>query len=156
MSEVAQQPVVIPSTANADELAQMDMLLALDRVQHSQDAESAAVFVERALATGIAHYPLGEVIRAIEQRLPEATPQQEESLSLLKDKGSGTVSPARVIGAFGDTALVLVKKQGLINPYKVIEFTVPKDFENGIPGWDITRPLQRRIWAPAEEVSSNV
>lgn len=156
MSEVAQRLVVIPSTNNADELAQMDMLLALDRVQHSQDAESAKVYVERALATGLAHYPLGEIIRSIEQRLPEATLQQEESLSLLRDRATGEVSPARVLGAFGDLVLVLVKTQEPANPYKVTILNAPGDCELSCPAWDLARPLQRRIWMPAQEVADNV
>ena len=154
MSEVA-QPVVIPSTNNADELAQMDMLLALDRVQHSQDAESAKVYVERALATGLAHYPYG-VVRAIEQRLPEATPSQIESLSLLREKATGNISFGRVIGAFGNVVLVLLGSLDAGNSFKVILLDHPCDVELCIPDWDITRPEKRRIWLPAEEVSDDV
>ena len=136
---------IIPDIKNAYDLARHDMLCALDRVEKCQDGASAQIYIQRAIETGKPHFPFGDLIRAIELRLPEATPYQTAFVSFIKQKLTGNIFMGRALGAFNDQVLVLVANQKSEDPFCVILQSVP-DMITTLPDWDVIRPEKRRIW----------
>jgi hypothetical protein len=147
----AQAPVIIaqeiPSESNARELGILDFLHALERVELCQSADAAKIMVERALLTGYMTLSVGEVVRAIEMRLPVATPSQVDELSLIRSKLTGDVKICLVLGAFGDRVLVLThgpEDRGI--PRTVLNIGAMPETDDSAPSWDVTRPTERRVW----------
>jgi len=144
----------IPSESNARELGILDFLHALDRVALCQSADAAKIMIERALLTGYMTLSVGEVVRAIEMRLPAATPSQVDELSLIRSKLTGDVKICRVLGAFGDRVLVLThgpEDRGI--PRTVLNLSASSPAPSA-PSWDVTRPAERRVWyIPTEGIS---
>ena len=150
-------PVTIPSESNARELGITDFLHALDRVALCQSADAAKIMIERALLTGYMTLSVGEVIRAIEQRLPAVTPSQIDELSMIRSRYSGDVGICRVLGAFGDRVLVLMhgpEDHGI--PRTVLNIGAMLDSVTSTPAWDVTRPAERRAWyIPTDSLSAD-
>lgn len=148
-------PMTIPSESNARELGIADFLHALGRVELCQSADAAQIIVERALLTGYMTLSVGEVVRAIEMRLPAATPAQMDELSMIRSR-SGDVRICRVLGAFGDRVLVLVSgtdDHGI--PRTVLNLGAMQAPTVSIPTWDVTRPAERRVWyIPTDGISA--
>lgn len=160
--EIAQRPLVpvivakeIPSESNARELGITDFLHALDRVALCQSADAAKIMIERALLTGYMTLSVGEVVRAIEMRLPVATPAQMDELSMVRARHSRDVLICRVLGAFGDRVLVLVSgpdDHGI--PRTVLNLSASSPAPS-TPNWDVTRPAERRVWyIPTDGISA--
>ncbi len=155
-----QIPVIIaeeiPSESNARELGITDFLHALDRVAICQSADAAKIMIERALLTGYMTLSVGEVIRAIEMRLPAATPTQMDELSLIRSRLTGDVKICRVLGAFGDRVLVLThgpEDHGI--PRTILNIGAMPDAGIEVPSWDVTRPAERRVWyIPTDGISA--
>lgn len=149
-------PISIPSESNARELGISDFLHALDRVALCQSADAAKIMIERALLTGYMTLSVGEVIRAIEMRLPAATPSQVDELSLIRSRLTGDVKICRVLGAFGDRVLVLThgpEDHGI--PRTILNIGAMPDTGIEVPSWDVTRPTERRVWyIPTDGVSA--
>lgn len=154
-----QIPVIIaeeiPSESNARELGITDFLHALDRVAICQTADAAKIMIERALLTGYMTLSVGEVVRAIEMRLPAATPAQMDELSMIRARHSRDVLICRVLGAFGDRVLVLVSgpdDHGIPRTVLNLGASSPAPV---VPSWDVTRPTERRVWyIPTDGVSA--
>ena len=144
----------IPTATNAPEIAVQDLLNAFGRIEKCQTAEDAKVYVQRALETGFAYFNIGDVIRAIEMRLPAPTPGQLETLSIIKSRKTGEVMFCRVLGAFGDIVVVLKTTREPGIPYTVLLLTAPRDAAAQIPEWDLTRPVARRTWHEPQMNSS--
>lgn len=142
---------IIPDARNAEKLAVEDLLVALSRITDCQTAEDAKIYVERALAIGTTNVLTGyvkthsEVIRAIERRLPAATPEQREKYSVIKvtDGKVSTTVFARVVGAFGDELIILFSTGNIHSPF-VVRIAIDQHTTLSLPEWDTAAPKSRR------------
>lgn len=139
----------IPDADNAGQLAIEDLLIAVSRIADCRTAADAKIFVERALAIGTTYVLTGylkthsEIIRAIERRLPAATPAQCEKYSVLKLNGEHIPALGRVLGAYGDDVIILIATGSISAPF-IVETVTDSHTPLAVADWDKTAPKTRR------------
>ena len=139
---------IIPSLETLYVEGIKDLRRALFRVQSTEDADTAKAAVSFALNVGWNVINRIELIRAVEIRLPAPSPHQRDRCNLLRLTKTNEIIYSRVIGAFGDTVILITQNPDGCLPPLVRIMTIPATGQSTIPEWDITRPPERRK-APA-------
>ncbi|WP_338096553.1 hypothetical protein [Methanorbis rubei] len=130
-----------------------DLRRALLRVLSTEDADTAKAAVSFALNVGWNVVNRIELIRAVEVRLPAPSPHQRDRCNLLRLVSScgemtGEIIYSRVIGAFGDTVILITQNPKSNHPPLIRIMTISATGKSPVAEWDITRPQNRRK-APA-------
>lgn len=144
---------IIPSLQTLYEEGIKDLRRALFRIQSTESADTAKAAVSFALNVGWNVVNRIELIRSIEARLPAPSPHQRDRCNLLRMVSScgeitGEIIYSRVLGAFGDTVILITQNPKNNRPPLVRLMTIPSAGESPAAEWDITHPQNRRR-APA-------
>lgn len=140
------EPIPTPETVRASAIA--DLQNKLSRLAQVSDPVTAKTAIYDVLDSGWHTVDPRELIRAIEARLPRATPTQIDAGNLRRSKSTGKIIPARVLGAIGDQVIILCDANPDGRPYYVRIVTIPQYQPIPTAAWDVTRPKCRRSNSP--------
>lgn len=138
----------IPTAESIRTSAIADLQYKLARIANITDSAAAKAAIYDILDAGWHTVDPRELIRAIEARLPRATPTQIDAGNLRRSKSTGKIIPARVLGAIGDQVIILCDANPDGRPYYVRIVTIPQYQPIPTAAWDVTRPKCRRSNSP--------